>query len=121
MSAVASQIATTAGTAERSDVERDTASANAAVAAMKLELRYTDATPLTWLPRYTVYAFYDAGFVRRRTPVNEPGPRSAATTVPARGGPILGTAAMLSAARPGRRSAPCGRLPPAGQIGRAHV
>lgn len=49
-------------------------------AALKLELRYTDATPIAWLPRYTVYAFYDAGIVRRRTPVNETAQASLAST-----------------------------------------
>lgn len=41
-------------------------------AALKLELRYTDRIDEPWLSAsYTLYAFYDAGIVRRRTPVNE--------------------------------------------------
>ena len=49
-------------------------------AAAKLELRFTDTTSLAWLPRYTVYAFYDFGFARRRTPTNEPAQASLAST-----------------------------------------
>jgi hemolysin activation/secretion protein len=40
-------------------------------AALKLELRYTGNTDLAWVPNYTLYGFYDAGVVRRRTPVSE--------------------------------------------------
>ncbi len=40
-------------------------------AAVKLELRYTSPSALAWVPNYTLYAFYDAGIVRRSTPVNE--------------------------------------------------
>lgn len=40
-------------------------------AALKVELRYTGTADLGWTPNYTLYAFYDAGMVRRRTPVDE--------------------------------------------------
>lgn len=40
-------------------------------AALKLELRYSAAAEGLRLGSYTLYAFYDAGFVRRRTPLNE--------------------------------------------------
>jgi hemolysin activation/secretion protein len=36
-----------------------------------VELRYTGTADLHWVPNYTLYAFYDAGLVRRRTPVDE--------------------------------------------------
>ncbi len=49
-------------------------------AAAKVELRYTDTTARGWLANYTLYAFYDAAVVRRRTPVNETVQASLAST-----------------------------------------
>lgn len=37
-------------------------------AAAKLELRYGRRQPLSWLDAWSLYAFYDAGMVRQRTP-----------------------------------------------------
>lgn len=46
-------------------------------ASMKLELRYTGAPAGTLPTGYTAYGFYDAGTVRRRTPVNQTASESA--------------------------------------------
>lgn len=48
-------------------------------AAMKLELRYTDASETDRVPTYTLYSFYDVGVVRRRAPLGEPAQSSLAS------------------------------------------
>lgn len=70
-------------------------------AALKLELRFSGNTELSWLPAYTLYAFYDAGAVRRKLPLNEDVQTSLSSAgVGLRFGAASGISGFLEVAQP---------------------